>query len=59
MIDFIEKAGQSCEERNFVETPTGLRIEIFNGIAMVFQHFRAHQGENLIKAMNTYQLVHD
>lgn len=57
--EFIEKAGPNYESSNFKEVATGHEISVFNGIATVFQGYKATFDGEQVYGVNSYQLVQD
>ncbi len=57
--DFIRQVGPQYPANGFLEYETGLTMEIYNGIAIVFQSYIAESENYHDEGINSYQLVFD
>lgn len=54
---FIEKAGPNYVDKGFLEEELWFHVDVFNGVANVFQGFHAKQDDYNEKGVNSFQLV--
>ena len=55
--DFIQRVGPSYAKNGFLEEALKTKVDEFNGVATVFQSYRAHYNDTDVYGVNTYQLV--